>query len=101
MKEPYEILIRPLLTEKSVDAAASSKYHFEVARDATKIDIRHAVEAAFSGVKVEKVNTLHVRGKERRFMGYGRARRKVGRSPNWKKAVVTLREGKIPVFEGL
>jgi len=100
MKEAHAVLIRPLLTEKSVAVAAQSKYCFEVARDATKIDIQHAVEALFPGVRVAKVNTLHVQGKERRFSGYGRARRKTGRSPNWKKAIVTLREGRIPVFEG-
>jgi large subunit ribosomal protein L23 len=101
MKEPYQVVIRPLLTEKSVAIAGQGKYCFEVARDATKIDIGRALETLFPGVKVAKVNTLHVRGKERRTSGYGRRRRKPGRSPDWKKAVVTLREGKIPVFEGL
>jgi len=101
MKEPYEIIIRPLLTEKSVTVASQGKYCFQVAPEATKIDIRQALEKLFPGVKVASVNTLHVRGKERRYAGYMRARRKPGRSPDWKKAIVTLREGKIPVFEGL
>ncbi|MFI3205738.1 MAG: 50S ribosomal protein L23 [Clostridia bacterium] len=80
-----DIIVRPIITEKSMDGMQIKKYTFEVAKAATKIDIKRAVEELFS-VKVSKVNTLHVRGKFRRqgrFEGYTRA---------WKKAVVTLTE---------
>ncbi len=77
------IVVRPIITEKSMSGVADKKYTFEVAKNATKIDIRRAVEELF-GVKVDKVNTLHVRGQMRRqgrHEGYRRS---------WKKAVVTL-----------
>lgn len=80
-----DIIIRPIITEKSMDGIQNKKYTFEVAKAATKIDIKRAVEELFS-VQVSKVNTLHVRGRFRRqgrFEGYTRA---------WKKAVVTLSE---------
>ncbi len=78
-----EIIIRPIITEKTMTGVQDKKYTFEVAKAATKIDIARAVEELF-GVKVSKVNTLHVRGRMRRqgrFEGYTRS---------WKKAVVTL-----------
>ena len=78
-----EIIIRPIITEKTMTGVQNKKYTFEVAKAATKIDIARAVEELF-GVKVSKVNTLHVRGRMRRqgrFEGYTRS---------WKKAVVTL-----------
>ncbi|MBE6730697.1 MAG: 50S ribosomal protein L23 [Ruminococcaceae bacterium] len=78
-----EIIIRPIITEKTMAGVQEKKYTFEVAKAATKIDIARAVEELF-GVKVSKVNTLHVRGRMRRqgrFEGYTRS---------WKKAVVTL-----------
>ena len=86
MKDPTEIIIRPLLTEKSVELQRLNKYTFEVAKDATKVEIRKAVEA-LGRCEVEKVNTLLVKGKLRR------TRRGSGRTPDWKKAVVTLRTG--------
>ena len=88
MREPTQVIIRPLLTEKSTLAQRLDKYSFEVAPTATKIEIRHAVETlgACQG-KVLKVNTLNVRGKLRR------TRRGSGRTRSWKKAVVTLQEG--------
>ncbi len=103
MKDARDILIRPLLTEKSVTLAAHSKYVFEVAATANKIDIRKAVETLFPGTRVARVNTMLVRGKRRRLGGYGRRRaaRTEGRTALWKKAIVTLREGTIPAFEGL
>jgi large subunit ribosomal protein L23 len=101
MRDPHTIIIQPLLTEKSVAGAGSNKYTFRVLPDANKVEIRQAIEVLFPGVRVGKVNTLHVRGKERRTSGVGRRRRRPGRTADWKKAIVTLREGKIPIFEGV
>ena len=96
MKAPQDIILKPMITEQSVDNMQQSKYTFKVAKDANKIEIAKAVEELF-GVKVQKVNTLNVRGKFRRqgrYEGYTRA---------WKKAVVTLTEGSksIEFFESL
>ena len=94
--EAHDIIIRPIITEKTMDGNAQKKYTFEVDKTATKIDVKRAVEAAF-GVKVGKVNTLHVRGRLRRqgrYQGYTKA---------WKKAVVTLTEDSktIEFFESM
>ena len=86
MKNPRDIIIRPVVSEKSYAAYDENVYTFIVANDANKIEIRRAVEALFS-VKVADVNTLVYRGKPKRL---GRAESK---RPNWKKAVVTLAEG--------
>lgn len=91
-----DIVIRPIITEKTMDGNAQKKYTFEVAKSATKIDVKRAVEELF-GVKVSKVNTLHVRGQMRRrgqVEGYTRS---------WKKAVVTLTEDSktIEFFESM
>ena len=87
MQDLYSILIKPLLTEKVTrQQEGQEKVTFMVARRATKHDIARAVEHAL-GVHVEKVNVLHVRGKVRR-MG-----QIVGKAPDWKKAVITLRKG--------
>ncbi len=105
MSKPlYQILIRPLLTEKSVASTQSKKYLFQVALDASKIEIAQAVEELFSKekVKVATVNTMHVRGKERR-MSLRRGRRATtGTTPAWKKAIVTLTADSpnIPLLEG-
>ena len=90
----YEVLRRPLITEKYTALQAQGKYVFEVAGEATKPQIKEAVEKAFK-VKVTAVNVMIAAGKRRRF-----GRRKVsGRS--WRKAVVTLKPGdKIELFEG-
>jgi len=102
MRDPQATLIRPLLTEKSVDLARRNKYCFRVDPEATKVEIGRAVERQFPGTKVEKVNTLRVKGKQRRMSGYRRrGARSEGETSGWKKAIVTLREGKIPFFEGL
>ncbi|MBN1458085.1 MAG: 50S ribosomal protein L23 [Armatimonadetes bacterium] len=103
MKDPRQILLRPLLTEKSVAQAAVKKYVFEVAPGANKVEIRHAVEVLYPNTRVSKVNTMRVVGKRRRMGGYGRRRagRTEGRTSVWKKAIVTLSEGTIPAFEGL
>lgn len=65
MKNPHDIILRPVLTEKSYDGMADKRYVFEVAINANKIEIKQAVEAAF-GVKVESVNTLRTLGKIKR-----------------------------------
>ena len=91
-----DIVIRPIITEKSMAGIGMKKYTLEVAKNATKIDIARAVETLF-GVKVSKVNTLHVRGQMRR---QGKSE---GYTPSWKKAIVTLSaESKtIEFFEGM
>jgi large subunit ribosomal protein L23 len=95
MSTLYRTIVRPLVTEKtSIARQDRGEYVFEVASDATKPAIRQAIEQLF-GVKVTGVWTSNQRGKEKR-MG-----RTTGRRPNWKKAIVKLREGDtIPVFEG-
>lgn len=91
----YEVLRRPIITEKNTMLLAQNKYTFEVAWDANKHQIAQAVEKAFN-VKVVAVNVMHVPGKTRRV-----GRRQVTTSP-WKKAVVTLQPGhKIELFEGV
>lgn len=94
---PYEVLRRPVVTEKSTMLAAHHKYVFEVAKGATKPQIKEAVERAYDNVKVSAVNTTMARGRRRRNR-YGR---RTGEPPMWKKAVVTLSEGSIEVFEGI
>lgn len=94
MKNPRDILKKPLITEKSNDLLSENKYTFLVDLDANKIEIRQAVESLFK-VKVEKVNTMRVKGKIKRV------RRIPGRTPERKKAIVTLKEGdRIEIFEG-
>lgn len=91
----YEVLRRPLITEKATSLKEGDKYTFEVADKATKSQIKEAVEQAFK-VKVSEVNVITVPGKTKRF-----GRRQVTSSP-WKKAVVTLAPGhKITFFEGV
>ena len=86
MATAYDIIIRPIITERAMSGAADKKYVFEVAKDAGKIEIKKAVEELFPGTKVKKVNTLNVRGQKRRQGA------NVGYTPSWKKAVVTLTE---------
>ncbi len=96
-KTAYDIIKRPVLTEKSYDAMAERKYTFEVAVDANKTEIKNAVEEIFDGVKVESVNTMRVLGKMKR---QGRFE---GRRPERKKAIVTLKKDSktIEFFEGM
>lgn len=97
-KLAQDIILRPITTEEAMNKAMTmKKYTFKVAKDANKIEIANAVETLFKGTKVEKVNTLHVRGKLRR---QGRFE---GRTASWKKAVVTLTEDSktIEFFDGL
>ena len=93
---PYEVLRRPILTEKTnYQADELGHYAFQVDVRANKHEIRQAVEFAFD-VKVRDVNIMNVRGKQRR---HGR---NVGRTANWKKAIVTLAPGdRISFFEGV
>lgn len=91
----FDILRRPVITEKSTDMQEQGRYTFEVTGRATKHQIRSAVEEAFD-VKVIKVNTMHVRGKGKRFGPRPTVR------PSWKKAIVTLAPGDtITIFEGV
>jgi large subunit ribosomal protein L23 len=91
----FEVIKRPLVTEKNTITQAQGKYGFEVDSDANKVQVRQAVEKAFK-VTVTGVNIMTVRGKERRV-----GRRMVPGNP-WKKAVVTLKAGdKIQFFEGV
>lgn len=96
MKTAYDIILRPIITERSMQDVEMKKYVFQVAKDAGKIEIRKAVEEIF-GVKVASVNTMNVQGKEKR-MGVH-----VGRRPSWKKAIVKLTEDSktIEFFEGM
>ena len=90
-----DVIVRPLITEKAERGReAARQYAFEVHRDATKIQVKGAVEKLFS-VKVLAVRTAIARGKNKRV---GRS---IGQRPNWKKAIVTLKEGDtIALFEG-
>jgi large subunit ribosomal protein L23 len=99
MRDPHDIIERPLLTERSNDQAAMNKYHFRVRLDANKIEIAQAIEHIYArdGVKVKAVNTLRVKGKKKRSMVRGG---KQGYSPNWKKAIVTT-DKPIILFEGV
>ncbi len=93
----HDIVIRPIITEKSMLGAVNKVYTFEVAKTANKIEIAKACEAIFKGIKVAKVNTVSVRGKWRR------QRYKGGYTKSWKKAIVTLTEDSKPIefFEGM
>jgi large subunit ribosomal protein L23 len=95
MKETYQIIRRPLITEKSTrQKDESHQYAFEVHRDANKVEIQSAVERLFK-VKVLEVRTCNVLGKVKRLG------RRYGKRPDWKKAIVTLKEGdRIDFFEG-
>lgn len=95
-KSARDIIIRPIVTEKSMANAHNKKYTFQVASDAGKIEIAKAVEEIFE-VKVEKVNTVNVRGRLKRV------RAVPGYTAAWKKAVVTLNPGSKPIefFEGM
>ncbi|MBQ2285925.1 MAG: 50S ribosomal protein L23 [Acutalibacteraceae bacterium] len=96
MKAAQDIILAPVITEKSMSGIADKKYTFKVAKDANKIEIAEAVEKLFK-VTVAKVNTLNVRGQERRMGRYA------GRTSSWKKAVVTLKADSKPIefFDGL
>ncbi|MDE6626246.1 MAG: 50S ribosomal protein L23 [Lachnospiraceae bacterium] len=93
----YDVIQKPIITEKSMDAMADKKYTFQVHPEANKIMIKDAVEKMFEGTKVAKVNTMNLKGKKkRRGMVYGRTAKS-------KKAIVQLTEDSkdIEIFEGL
>jgi large subunit ribosomal protein L23 len=96
MKTAVDIILAPIITEKSMNGVQSKKYTFKVAKDANKIQIAEAVEKLFK-VKVSKVCTISVRGQMRRVGRYS------GYTASWKKAIVTLTEDSKPLefFEGL
>ncbi len=97
MKTAYDIILRPVITEKSMSAAEEKAYVFEVAPSATKIEIKQAVAEIF-GVKVKSVNTVNVKGKSKRTGSYPK-----GRTAARKKAYVELTEDSktIEFFEGM
>ncbi len=96
MKTSYEVLLSPLLTEKgTLLKEKDNKVLFKVARDANKIEIKKAVEEIFK-VKVNRVTTINCKGKKKRLGRYE------GKRPDWKKAVVSLKEGeKLDFIEGM
>lgn len=96
MKAAQDIIIEPVITEKSMAGIADKKYTFKVAKDANKLEIADAVEELFK-VTVAKVNTVSMRGKKRRMGRYE------GKTASWKKAIVTLKKDSksIEFFDGL
>ncbi len=93
MKSIYDVVIRPIITEKSSQLAEKLVYTFEVAREANKVEIKDAIEKIFN-VKVEKIQTINVKRKAKRMNRYE------GFKPGYKKAIVTLAKGqKIDAFE--
>ena len=97
MKNAYDVIIRPIITEQSMEDLDIKKFVFEVAKDATKVEIKKAVEEIF-GVTVIKVTTTTVHGKEKRTGRYP-----AGRQKTWKKAIVKLSADSknIEIFEGM
>ncbi|MBQ6168317.1 MAG: 50S ribosomal protein L23 [Ruminococcus sp.] len=95
-KAAQDIILKPVITEKSMDDLQTGKYTFKVATDANKSEIKKAVEQLF-GVKVAKVNTMNCNGKEKRVGRY------IGKTADWKKAIITLTEDSktIEFFEGM
>jgi large subunit ribosomal protein L23 len=96
MTSPHDIIIKPLVSEQSMDAMAEKKYTFVVYKKANKTEIKKAVEKIF-GVKVDQVNTMNMTGKMKR-MG-----KHIGKRPDWKKAIVKLKANskEIEFFEGM
>ena len=86
LERMYDVVLRPVVTEKSTQGSENNQVTFRVARRATKPEIKQAVEGLF-GVKVTKVNTINMRGKVKRFRG------RLGKRSDYKKAIVTLSEG--------
>jgi large subunit ribosomal protein L23 len=97
MKTAYDVIIRPIITEQSMEDLDIKKYAFEVAKDANKIEIKKALETVFPNIKVKSVNTLRTEGKIKRQGIHA------GRTPEVKKAYVTLTEDSKPIefFEGM
>ena len=97
MKSYADIIVRPLITEKSMDGVAEKRYSFEVMKDATKAEIAAAVETMFKKTKVVKVNIINMKKKPKRYGVH------FGYTSEWKKAVVTLTEDSAPIefFESM
>lgn len=96
MRAAHDIIMRPIISEHSMDQMADRKYTFQVALNANKIEIKHAIEQIF-GVKVETVNTMRVLGKIKRMGAHS------GKRPDWKKAIIKLTSDSktIEFFEGM
>ena len=96
MTSPYDVILKPVISERSMDDAAKKKYTFKVAVNANKTEVKHALEEIF-GVEVKQVNIINVQGKMKR-MG-----KNIGRTSASKKAIVTLTEKskEIEFFQGL
>ncbi|MBR6728709.1 MAG: 50S ribosomal protein L23 [Clostridia bacterium] len=96
MTYAYDIIIKPIISEQSMDQLADRKYTFEVKKSANKVQIKQAIEEIF-GVKVESVNTLNMMGKMKRMGRYE------GRRASWKKAIVKLTPDSktIEFFDGM
>ena len=96
MKAPQDIILKPVISERSIDMLPTGKYTFKVAKDANKVEIAKAVEQLFS-VEVTKVNTMNCNGRTRRVGRF------VGKKADWKKAIVKLTENSktIEFFDGL
>lgn len=96
VKTAQDIILKPVITEASMEDLRAGKYTFRVLKTANKYEIKSAVETIF-GVKVAKVNTINMRGRTRRMGRYE------GTTPSWKKAIVTLAEGSktISFFDGM
>lgn len=97
MKDAQDIVIRPVISERSMSGITQGKYTFEVAKTANKLEIAEAVEKLFPGTLVAAVNTMHVRGKLKR------QGRNSGMTRSWKKAIVTIKPNskKIEFFESM
>ncbi|MCI5697875.1 MAG: 50S ribosomal protein L23 [Clostridiales bacterium] len=96
MRSAYDVILEPVISERSMDHAQEKKYTFKVAVDANKTEVKHAIEEIF-GVEVAKVNLMNVDGKVKR-MG-----RTMGKTAAYKKAIVSIAEGskEIEFFQGL
>jgi large subunit ribosomal protein L23 len=96
MRSPYDVIIKPVISEKSMSGAERGKYTFHVAKDAGKTEIKHALEEIFE-IDIAKVNVMNYRGKLKK-MG-----KNIGRRASFKKAIVTLAEGskEIEFFQSL
>jgi large subunit ribosomal protein L23 len=105
MPDLYNVIERPLITEKALGLNGQNRYAFVVHREANKIQIRQAIELLFTTpegepLTVTDVNTINVKGRTKRFRGAGRIH--VGKTPTYKKAIITLAEGQsIEIFEGV
>ncbi len=96
MRSPHDIIIRPIVTEASMNLMADKKYTFVVDKRSNKTEIKNAVEKVF-GVKVDRVNTMNMTGKKKRVGA------SIGKKADWKKAIITLTASSkaIEFFEGL